>query len=88
MRWVSLTGQDGEGLKISGAQPIETTVRHYTTMELAEALHPYELDPIDASILHINYKMGPLGNESCGPKALEEYVLYPEHWNFTLLFTF
>lgn len=86
VRWVSLTDGKGEGLTVSGNQPIEANVRHYTTMELAEALHPYDLNPIDGSVLHINYKMGPVGNESCGPRALEEYVLYPEHWNFTIIF--
>ena len=86
VRWVSLTDGEGNGLTVSGNQPLEVNVRHYTTMELAEALHPYDLTPIEGSILHINYKMGPLGNESCGPRPLEEYVLYPEHWNFTLIF--
>ena len=86
VRWVSLTDSNGEGLTVSGNQPIEANVRHYTTMELAEALHPYDLTPVDASVLHINYKMGPVGNESCGPRALEEYVLYPKHWNFTIIF--
>ena len=79
---------DGEwnGMTVSGNQPLEVNVRHYTTMELAEALHPYDLTPIEGSVLHINYKMEPLGNESCGPRPLEECVLYPEHWNFTLIF--
>lgn len=86
VRWLSLTDGAGHGLTISGKQAMEANVRHFTTMELAEALHPYDLSPIDNSVLHVNYKMGPLGNESCGPRALEKYVLYPEHWNFTLIF--
>lgn len=86
VRWVSLTDGGGFGMTVSGNQPVEANVRRYTTMELAEAIHPYDLTPIDGSILHINYKMAPLGNESCGPRPLEEYVLYPEHWNFTLIF--
>ena len=86
VRWVSLTDDAGHGLMVSGSQPLEANVRHYTTMELAEALHPYELEPIKESVLHINYKMGPLGNESCGPRPLEEYILYPKHWNFTVIF--
>ena len=86
VRWVSLTDVRGFGMTVSGNQPVEANIRRYTTMELAEAIHPYDLTPIDGSVLHINYKMAPLGNESCGPRPLEEYVLYPEHWNFTLIF--
>ena len=86
VRWVSLSDASGAGLSVSGKQPLEANVRHYTTMELAEALHPYDLTPIDGSVLHINYKMAPLGNESCGPRPLEQYILYPKPWNFTIMF--
>lgn len=88
VRWVSLTDGAGTGLTVTGFQPIETTVRHFTTMGLAEALHPYELDPIDGSILHINYKMAPVGSESCGPRPLPQYVIKLEPWDFTLNFSF
>lgn len=86
VRWMSLTDKSGNGMKVSGSQPIEVNVRHYTTMELAEALHPYDLKPIDGTVLHVNYKMGPLGNESCGPRPLEQYILYPKPWNFAIMF--
>lgn len=86
VRWMSLTDKSGNGMKVSGFQPIEVNVRHYTTMELAEALHPYDLKMIDGTVLHVNYKMGPLGNESCGPRPLEEYILYPKPWSFAIMF--
>lgn len=89
VRWASLTDADGDGLVVSGGQPIEINARHYTTMVLAEAQHPYELEKMDGTILHLNYKMAPIGNESCGEvRPLEKYVLYPEHWNFTLEFNY
>ena len=88
VRWVALTDGAGNGLKVSGHQPIETSVRRYTTMALAEARHPYELKAIEGLVLHINHKMAPLGNESCGPRPLKQYVIYPEPWNFTLNFGF
>lgn len=88
VRWVSLTDGAGKGLTVNGCQPIETSVRRYTTMALAEARHPYDLKPIEGSVLHINHKMAPVGNESCGPRPLKQYVVYPEPWNFTLNFSF
>lgn len=83
IRWAKLKSSSGSVIKIDGLQPLEINARHFTTMNIAEAMHPFNLKRIDDVILHLNYKMAPLGNESCGPVPLDKYVLYPKQWNFS-----
>ena len=87
IREMKITNSGFQGLSIQGRQPINATIRKYTTMNLAEATHPFELNRLDYSILHINYLMAPVGNESCGTAPMEKYVLKPRPWHFELIFT-
>lgn len=87
IREMKITNPGLQGLTIQGRQPIQATIRKYTTMNLAEAVHPFELNRLDYSILHINYLMAPVGNESCGTAPMEKYVLKPQPWHFELIFT-
>ncbi|MFI3322905.1 MAG: glycoside hydrolase family 2 TIM barrel-domain containing protein [Rikenellaceae bacterium] len=86
VRYAAVKNGEGKGLKVRGTAPIETSIRHFSTMKLAEARHTYELEKMDNSIWNINHLMAPVGNESCGPQPLPEYVLNAQNWNFTLLF--
>lgn len=87
IRNLKITDNSLQGLTIQGKQPINATMRKYTTMNLAEAVHPFELNRLDYSILHINYLMAPVGNESCGTAPMDKYVLKPQPWHFELIFT-
>lgn len=87
IRELKVTNIDAQGISIQGKQPIQATMRKYSNMNLAEATHPFELNKLDYSILHINYLMAPVGNESCGTAPLEKYVLKPRPWHFELIFS-
>ena len=86
VRWARLRDASGIGLTVCGDQPIQTTVKHYTDMHLAEAEHSCELVREKAVTWNIHHLMAPLGNESCGPAPLDKYVLHPRPWSFTLFF--
>lgn len=86
VRWAEVVAPHGPSLQVRGTAPLEVSVRRYTTMNLAEAQHPFELKPLKNPILHVNHRMAPVGNESCGPVPLEKYVLYPKVWDFEILF--
>ena len=77
VRWLSVTDADGMGLRIHGSQPLETSIRHYTQENLAKAYHTYELRRTPESYLYIDYRQGPIHNQSCGPPPLEKYQLRP-----------
>ena len=86
VRWARLRDASGLGLSVCGDQPIQTSVKHYSDMHLAEAEHSCELVREPSVSWNIHHLMAPLGNESCGPVPLDKYVLHPHPWTFTLFF--
>ncbi len=88
VRWASLGNKAKKGLKVqSCGVPFETSARHFETKQLDEARHTTDLVPMADVIWNINHRMGPIGNESCGPKPLAKYVLDEKEWNFKFLFS-
>jgi len=73
LRWASLSNDQGAAFKIFGDQALNVSVRHYTTKDLNDAKHPYDLKKLKETVLNIDFQQGPLGNASCGPTAMEKY---------------
>ncbi len=77
VRWVALTNDDGVGLLAVGAPWLEASAHHYTTQDLTEATHTYELHRRDDITLNLDYAQSGLGSASCGPGRRPEYQLKP-----------
>jgi len=75
VRWVALTNDTGVGLLAVGAS--EVSAYHYTTEDLTEATHTYELQRRDDITLNLDYAQSGLGSASCGPGRRPEYQLKP-----------
>lgn len=82
VRWLTLCNEQGTGIQVRGSQPLSVSARHYTTRNLEEAKHPYDLTRIDETVLNIDYRQGPLGNASCGPAPLEIYKIKKDRVKF------
>jgi beta-galactosidase len=83
-RWLSLTGDDGHGLKVSGG--FAFSARRWTTADLDVARHNGELVPRDRIWLNLDEQQNGIGTASCGPGALPQYLLRPTATEFTLRF--
>ena len=55
---------------------------HFTTTNLTEAKHTYELDRRNAITLNLDYQQAGLGSASCGPGTRDEYLLRPKSVQF------
>ncbi len=86
VRWAKLSNDKGLGLMVSGNGPLETSVHHYSTEALSNAVHTYELKKEERSYWNIDYRQGGLGGNSCGPLPLEKYLLKPLPVEFSLTF--
>ena len=84
VRWLKIVDDKNKGIKIHGRQLLNASVRKYTTENLTEARHPYDLEKQHFTLLNIDFQQGPIGNQSCGPKALEKYWVKPEKKQFTI----
>ena len=84
-RWATLTNPDGVGLLIIGQPYFDFSASHFTAADLTSAEHTYELKPRAEIILNVDYAQSGLGNASCGPGTLPEYLLTENSYSFSLL---
>jgi hypothetical protein len=66
---------DGAGLLIVGMDLFNVSAHHFTAEDLTRATHVHELKRRDDIILNLDYAQSGLGNESCGPGVLPQYLL-------------
>jgi len=87
VRWVSVTDQNGKGLKISSKDRLGFGALHFTDQALWEAVHDFKLDEIRKPEVYLSLdciQQG-LGNASCGPLPLPEYLI-PTNQNLSYSF--
>jgi len=77
VRQLWLTDSTGNGIRIVADSVFSMTALHYTAQDLAAADHPTDLTPRDETILCIDYRQQGLGNSSCGPVCMDQYLIIP-----------
>jgi len=73
VRWAKFSNNINKGLKIQSDKPLNFSFRKYTTTQLNEATHPYQLKANSFNVLNVDFDHGALGNGSCGPIPMEKY---------------
>jgi beta-galactosidase len=88
VRWAAITGTDGAGLLVQAAdsQGFNFSAHHYSPHELTAAQHTHEIHPVPEVFLTLDLAQGGLGNGSCGPGVLPQYLLMAKPYQFNLLF--
>lgn len=79
IRWVSLTDSNDKGIKISSKDRLNFSALHFTDDELWRIVHDFELDRIRRREVYLSLdciQQG-LGNASCGPLPLPQYMIPP-----------
>jgi len=84
VRWVALTAEDGVGLLAVGMPLLNISAHHFTTEDLTRATHTYELKRREEITLNLDYRQSGLGNASCGPGVLPEYMIQPQEMSFSV----
>ena len=84
VRWVALTRADGVGLLAVGMPLLNVSAHHFTAEELTRATHTHELHRHPEIVLHLDYQQSGLGNGSCGPGVLPQYLLMPKETRYSL----
>jgi len=77
VRWAALTNRDGSGLVAIGQPLLYVSARPYTTWQLTEAKHTFNLIKRDDVTWNLDTEIAGLGNGSCGPGTLEQYQVHP-----------
>lgn len=72
----------GHGLTFDTESSFEFRASHYSTRQLTDAMHDYELKPSEETFVSIDYKQSGIGSNSCGPELAEEYRLSEKKFSF------
>ena len=90
-RWLSLTNQDGAGMKIIGQSHFDFSAQQYTsedfdfTSELPFK-HTYDIQPRNFITLQIDFgQMGVGGDDSWGAHTHDKYKLFAKPYSFKFL---
>jgi len=76
IRWFSFCNQNGEGVKVTGLQPLCFRAWPYTEDDLEKAGHPYELPYKNFINLNIDLNVhGVGGNDSWGARTMDKYSI-------------
>ncbi|HHW01081.1 MAG TPA: DUF4981 domain-containing protein [Clostridiaceae bacterium] len=87
VKWFTVTSDDkSAAMAIAARDTVEVSALHFTVEDLTLARHPYELHPVDETILSVNYRSQGTGNKSCGPDVLSQYTL-PTSRTYTYSYT-
>ena len=84
VRWATLTDEDGYGLRIAGDALLNLSAHHFSAEDLTHAMHTYELIPRPEITLNVDVAQCGLGNASCGPGVLPQYMLVPQPTRFSV----
>ena len=87
VRWAMVTNLRGTGLLATGQPRLNVSAHHYTVADLTAARHAHELKRRPETVLHLDYRQGGLGSNSCGPAPLPQYLLPADPVTFTVRLT-
>lgn len=84
VRWVNVHDNADKSFIVSGDQPLNFSIRKYTTNDLANAWSTWELEEHEFNILNLDFIQGGLGNGSCGKDILKKYYAPAKKYHFEL----
>ncbi|KAF9883700.1 hypothetical protein FE257_003038 [Aspergillus nanangensis] len=85
LRWLQVSS-GGVTLDVRRADdnaPFSFTAGRYLPFDLDDAKHPYELNPLNVTVLNLDYDNNGLGSASVGPRPFEKYQCKTEAFDFT-----
>lgn len=88
VRWLEMafTGQKNAALKISANKPFIFSALHYDASDFDKALRPAFLNERKETVLSLDSEMLGLGNQSCGPPPMKEYLVPVQAYEFSFVF--
>ena len=75
LRWLTLTNNEGNGVKVVTAGDVAFSLTPWTERELRDSRHEWELPASNRTVAHFDAIQQGVGNGSCGPGPLNEYKI-------------
>jgi beta-galactosidase len=78
VRWAAVVAPDGSGLAAIGMPKFQTSAWPFDLKTLEEAKHTFTLIEKPFTTFNIDFEVCGLGNGSCGPATLPQYLVQPK----------
>lgn len=83
VRWFALTDNNGNGLFVSGKEHLNFSVYRYSDADITKAERINQIVPAMYWTVNIDCKQAPLGTATCGPGALDKYLIKNDVCEYT-----
>lgn len=88
LRRLTLTDKSGNGVEVKAFGQCSFSTLHFTDEQMLYADHEWKLKPLDYTVAHFDYQQRGLGNASCGPGTIVQYIIPDsDEYHFTLRMT-
>ncbi len=81
-KWAYVANLNGHGLLFSG--DISFNAMHYTSKQLTETKHDYELVPLPETVVNIDFRQDGIGSNSCGPELNPNFSFDKKEFSWTV----
>jgi beta-galactosidase len=94
VRWLSLTNDEGKGIRITGGQPLSVSATNYRTEDLdpgttKKQQHPSDIKPVDNVVLNVDlFQRGVAGLDSWQSGPLDKYRFSGKEYNYNYTISF
>lgn len=83
VRWLAVTNAYGNGLFVSGKEHLNFSIYCYSDADITRAERINQITPAPYWTVNIDYKQAPLGTATCGPGALDKYLIKNDIYEYT-----
>ena len=83
-RWLSITNDEGNGIFFTSDEHFNFSIYQYSDDNLSVAERINQMELADFWTVNVDYKQAPLGTATCGPGALEKYLIRNENYEYTI----
>ena len=83
-RWFAFTNNEGNGLFVTSDEPFNFSIYQYSDENLSVAERINQMELADYWTVNVDYKQAPLGTATCGPGALDKYLIKNDNYEYTI----
>ena len=86
-RWVAISNSAKRGIIAVNTSVSETfsfNCSHFTSEILTKTAHDFELEPLEDTVVNLDYRHNGIGSNSCGPRLKENWQLAEKKFKFAV----
>ncbi len=83
-RWLAVSNAEGNGMFFTSNEHFNFSIYQYSDENLSVAERINQMELADYWTVNVDYKQAPLGTATCGPGALEKYLIKNDNYEYTI----